>query len=231
VQTALGDGGARKLKDWVRDGGTLICIGGAADWATDSAAGLSSVRLKREALDELAEYDADNAYELFQARPAVDTNQVWNYKKPESAEAAKTGGAPDKATLKREDERARSLFQPRGVVFNVMLDNERWPAFGCQTRVAAGLYTSSAYMSKSPVETIGRIEDAENARLSGLLWPEARERWANTAYLTREGSGKGQIILFAGDPDFRGYWKGTARLFNNILALGPGFGTNVSVGW
>ncbi|MFQ5608584.1 MAG: hypothetical protein ACE5GA_11615, partial [Candidatus Zixiibacteriota bacterium] len=123
AKTAIGEGGARRLKDWVRDGGTLICIGGAADWATDSTVGISSVRLKRESLDKLAEYEADNAYELFQSSPTVDTNQVWHYQKPGSVETAKSAASgPDKETLKRRDTRARRLFQPRGVVFNVMLD-------------------------------------------------------------------------------------------------------------
>lgn len=229
----IGQGGLSNLKDWVKDGGTLICIDGAASWATDSANGLSSVRIKRDALEELDKYAADNLYELFQSKPTVDTNQIWRYKKPsaENDEEKPKSGGGDKDALKREDQRTRSLFQPRGVVFDVMLDIERWPAFGCNTHVPAGLYTGYAYMSKSPVETIGRIEDAEACRLSGLLWPEARERWANTAYMTRERNGSGQVILFAGDPDFRGYWKGTARLFTNCLALGPGFGTGVSTGW
>jgi hypothetical protein len=229
----IGQRGLSKLKDWVSDGGTLICVDGAASWATDSSNGLTSVRTKRDVLAKLDEYAAENLYELFQSSPTVDTNQIWNYKTPtsdDSEKKAKSAGG-DSDTQKRLDRRTRSLFQPRGVIFDVMLDNERWPAFGCDTHVPAGLYTGYAYMSKSPVETIGRIEDAEACRLSGLLWPEARERWANSAYMTRERNGSGQVILFAGDPDFRGYWKGTARLFTNCLALGPGFGTGVSTGW
>ena len=61
-------------------------------------------------------------------------------------------------------------------------------------------------------------------RMSGLLWPEAAQRLANSAYLTREGLGRGQIILFAGRPTFRGCAQGTTRLFLNAVVLGPGFG-------
>ncbi|MCH9031197.1 MAG: hypothetical protein IIB00_02920 [candidate division Zixibacteria bacterium] len=232
VKQIIGEGGAKKLKGWVKDGGTLICVGTSAAWAADSASEMSSVRLRRNSLEKLDEFAEDNAFELFQREPTVDTNQLWHYKAPEkSDDEKKDNGKPDLEALKREDKRARDLFKPRGVVFNTKLDNENWPAFGCETRVGAGLYTSYAFLSKAPVETIARIEDAENCRIGGLLWPEARERWANTAYMTREGMGRGQIILFAGGPDFRGYWKGTARLFTNCLALGPGFGTKVSVGW
>ncbi|GIS05009.1 MAG: hypothetical protein CM15mP108_1130 [Gammaproteobacteria bacterium] len=43
-----------------------------------------------------------------------------------------------------------------------------------------------------------------NVRMSGLVWPEASQRIANSAYLTRERIGDGQVILFSGEPNFRG---------------------------
>jgi len=63
-------------------------------------------------------------------------------------------------------------------------------------------------------------------RMSGLLWPEAKQRVANSAYLTRESKGNGQIILFAGQPVFRGATQGSNRLLLNALVYGAGLGTN-----
>ena len=63
-------------------------------------------------------------------------------------------------------------------------------------------------------------------RMSGLLWPEAAERLANSAYLTRESLGNGQIILFAADPNFRAATLGSTRLFTNAAIYGPGAGAN-----
>ncbi len=63
-------------------------------------------------------------------------------------------------------------------------------------------------------------------RMSGLLWPEASQRIANSAYLTRERKGNGQIILFASQPAFRGSTLGTNRLLLNALVYGAGLGTN-----
>ncbi len=62
-------------------------------------------------------------------------------------------------------------------------------------------------------------------RMSGLLWPEASQRIANSAYLTVESKGNGQIILFAGQPVFRGSTKATNRLLLNALVYGSGLGT------
>lgn len=66
-------------------------------------------------------------------------------------------------------------------------------------------------------------------RLSGLLWPEAADRLANSAYLTREGVGNGQVILFASSPTFRAGARGTARLFTNAVIYGPGCGASHAI--
>ena len=51
---------------------------------------------------------------------------------------------------------------------------------------------------------------AEGMRaLAGLLWPEAALRLADSAAVTVERVGSGQVILFAQDPIFRGGWPGT----------------------
>ena len=86
-------------------------------------------------------------------------------------------------------------------------------------------------MSKHPVATPVRFDDADGLRLGGLLWPEARRRWSGTAFATVERHGNGQIILFATDPFFRGYFEGSARLLSNAILLGPGMGTSQPVPW
>ncbi len=63
-------------------------------------------------------------------------------------------------------------------------------------------------------------------RMSGLLWPEAANRLANAAYVTRESVGSGQIILFASDPTFRAAALGTMRIFANAVVCGPGMGAS-----
>jgi len=63
-------------------------------------------------------------------------------------------------------------------------------------------------------------------RMSGLLWPEAASRLMNTAYVTRESVGSGQVILFAAPPAFRGTTFGTTRLLHNALIYGAGCGAS-----
>ena len=77
--------------------------------------------------------------------------------------------------------------------------------------------------------TVG--EPSITLRLGGLLWPEARARLADSAWLTVERKGHGQIVLFTDPPAYRGYQLATARLFANAVVLGPGLGADQPVGW
>ncbi|MAJ27713.1 MAG: peptidase, partial [Halieaceae bacterium] len=70
---------------------------------------------------------------------------------------------------------------------------------------------------------------ALSVRMSGLLWPEAAARIANSAYVTRERVGKGQVILFSGQPNFRGSTRGVGRIWLNTLVYGPGLGTSARI--
>jgi hypothetical protein len=65
-----------------------------------------------------------------------------------------------------------------------------------------------------------------SVRMGGLLWPEARERIASAAYVTREQIGRGQVILFAHAPAFRAAQLGAMRMLENALILGPGLGAS-----
>ena len=56
-------------------------------------------------------------------------------------------------------------------------------------------------------------------------------RIANGSWATRERLGNGQVILFATQPNFRGFFRGSERLLLNALFYGPGLGANASVDW
>ena len=138
--------------------------------------------------------------------------------------------SPDIEALKRTDDWQR-IFHPRGVIAAASLDPEHWLCFGLGEKLPVALSGGFAYMSKHPVAAPARLAAAAEMRLSGLLWPEARERLAGTAYATVERVGAGQIILFATDPFFRGYFEGSGRLLLNAVVLGPGMGVSSPVPW
>ena len=86
-------------------------------------------------------------------------------------------------------------------------------------------------MAQPPIQVAARFAEVERLQLGGLLWPEAAGRLANTAYATREGKGRGQVILFLNEPEFRGWTLGTRRMLVNAILYGPGLGTRWSHPW
>jgi hypothetical protein len=239
-QHVLGKRGMKRLKRWIEEGGTLIAMGSAATAVADTSFGLSKVKLRRQVLGKLSAYDTAVGLEPSAPGP-IDSLAIWEGpgdarkagkiggEKNEGEETKKTSKKP-MDQLKAEDERLR-LFNPRGAMLKVDLDKEHWLAAGVGDRLPALISNSYALMSKHPVQTVGRLAEESELRLSGLLWPEARTRWARTAYLTRESLGKGQIVLFLNEPYFRAQCLGTGRLLMNAIVLGPGLGTRRPVPW
>lgn len=62
---------------------------------------------------------------------------------------------------------------------------------------------------------------AEEPILSGFAWPEAVERLGGSLLVSVEHRGDGQVVLFAQDPAFRLFWRGTMPLFLNAVMFGP----------
>ncbi len=245
----LNEGTRKRLRNWIEAGGTLIALGSSAAFVAGKDHGLSSVRLRRDVLDKLAVYEEAIKREQDARHISVDPDVVWGATgpAPEEEEEAKPPEGNDKPSeqrkppkdaeaLKRRDAWQR-LFRPSGVMAAAQLDPEHWLTFGISTKrgddaaLPVMLFGNRAFMAKYPVRTPVRLADKDELRLSGLLWPEARERWANSAYATVERVGYGQIILFASDPFFRAYTEGTGRLFLNALLYGPGMGTRQPVPW
>ena len=119
---------------------------------------------------------------------------------------------------------------PTGAILRASVNRRHWLTSGCRADELAVPYSSSTVLlsrGEAPV----RFGQADTVRLAGLVWPEARERLANGAWVTRDGLGRGQVILFATSPVFRGSFLGTARLLGNSVVLGPGLGASSALGW
>jgi hypothetical protein len=57
--------------------------------------------------------------------------------------------------------------------------------------------------------------------VAGFAWPEAEARLAGSLLLGVEDRGRGQVVLFAQEPAFRLFWRGTMPLFLNAVLHGP----------
>lgn len=268
------------LKEWVRDGGTLVAIGGSANRFTSESAGFSRVRPLPEVLGKLSDYELTIFREwLGRGTNALPPGAVWNYQPDTKVNypwQAVEGAHPDEKELKRRDA-WQAVFMPQGALLASRVDTNHWLTFGCSEPLSLLADRRSVLMAADGVEapirygflaaragsaTPATPEGAAEAkpdpakksedkkdkpeparigwaalppgtemylRQSGLLWPEAGHRIASTAYVTREGFGRGQIILFATPPTFRAAQRASLRVFMNAVVFGPGLGATHSL--
>jgi len=202
LKRILDDSGINKLKDWIKDGGTLISYSNNAAFLADSSVNISSVRLRRQMLNKLDSYESDLAFAKQAENVTIDSVALWdgeyleeNPSKEEHKEALEN--------IKEIDRMGRK-FRPQGAILKVNMDPEHWLSFGCGDYVPVLYNTGNVFMAKNPVKIAGRLAEESNLRLGGLLWPEAKSRIAESAWVTQESYGKGQIIIFATEPHFRG---------------------------
>jgi len=234
VQGSLGKTGLTRLHQWIEDGGTLIAIGGSAAALADTSAKFCQTRIRPQVLDKLDLYQREWSRLQAADHPSIDSLTLWSNRPiAKDSLASYPVSKMETKNLKELSNWDQSLlkYRPRGVIVKAVLDSEQWLAFGLRKQIAVMLDTHAVFMARDPVQVPARLANAGELRLSGLLWPEARQRWSQTAYATRESIGKGQLILFVDEPTFRGYFRGSEKLLINAILLGPGFGTAAELLW
>jgi hypothetical protein len=132
--------------------------------------------------------------------------------KPEQEDGG-NGGAPEEA-----------LWQVSGAIARVVADTEEPLMFG--QRASLPVPVQGDLILKAPqrrdVRVVAHYAEGEQLRLAGHIWPEAAERLSGSPWLVRETHGRGRVILFAGEPCFRGAWDGLRAVLMNALMMEPG---------
>jgi hypothetical protein len=223
---------AADLRTWISGGGTLIACGSAAAELVSPKLGLSSVRERAEILDELELWNASAERETDAESIEIDPDLLWNGTREKAADESEENAAEAKDAGEEEDalvaerEKWMRRFSPSGSFLRARVDPEAWLAFGAPPTMPVFFIGADVLCAKEPVRTPVRLAPTAELRLSGLLWPEARERLAGSAWLSREAIGRGQIVLFASPPAFRGYFRASLRLLANAILFGPGMGAS-----
>ena len=107
-----------------------------------------------------------------------------------------------------------------GAIFSGDLDITHPIGFGyTHENIAIHKNTTSLLpRSKNPYATVIAYNDAPI--ISGYASETNQQKLKNTPALIADRRGKGSIILFADDPNFRATWYGTNKLFLNAIFLG-----------
>jgi hypothetical protein len=120
-----------------------------------------------------------------------------------------------------EDEAPESV---PGAILRAVFDTEHWLAAGTDGEMGVLVEGSRVFTPVTLDEgtNVGRYAELEGLVLSGTVWEEARPQLANKAFLMHQSMGRGQLVAFAEDPNYRAYTEGTQLLFVNAVLLGAG---------
>lgn len=244
-------GGVMSMLDtWIKSGGTLIVSKRSARQFINKDNGISAVRQLRDVLDKTHDYDLAQMQEWLAKQDSFDEVEA---ARSRTVSTTNTYPLPSaKIKLSKEQEQWQRQFMPAGAIVAATTDQKHWLTFGLSdvepVMVSNIPILMSGRGSEAPVRlgqwrpTLDREKTMKqynwfhgpegyemNLRMSGLVWPEAGQLLANAAFLTRERKGRGQIILFAEQPIFRGSTKVSNRMLLNALVYGPGLGASAVV--
>lgn len=119
------------------------------------------------------------------------------------------------------DTRARQGAQRiGGSIWEVDLDITHPLGFGYQNRRLPVWRDHSLFFppSRNPHGTVARL--TAEPHLSGYISAPNLERLRGSPSLLADKLGRGSVVLMLDNPNFRGYWYGTNRLFLNALFFG-----------
>jgi len=191
----VGRGLLDRIRMWLRDGGTLITLGQSTRWAAGTDIGLLSATVEGRGG---APAEQDSPAPEARAQPIDYLEAI----EPVSEDPEYVPGA----------------------ILKGILDTEHWLAAGTDGEI--GVFAESSLIL-SPItldqgKNVGRFAGPGDLVLSGLVWEELQPQLANKPFLLHQPVGRGQVVAFTEDPNYRAYTESTMLLFMNAVLLGPG---------
>ena len=107
-----------------------------------------------------------------------------------------------------------------GSIFQVDLDITNPIGFGFNDRKVSVYRNGTTCIQPSKIPYANVALYGSSPLIGGYLHKSQAKRISNSAAIVLSPEGKGRIILFSDNPNFRGIWYGTNRLFLNALFLG-----------
>lgn len=211
-----------KLKAWVADGGTLITLQSASAWAVQNE--FAKEKLLEDATPNARptapQLPVAAAQENRTARPVQQAAFGQTANENETPAKSETAIAPKKTTTRvdyvnqQDVEGARRI---NGAIFTADLDITNPLGFGITNRRLFVNKNTSTFLqtSSNKYATVAQYDD--KPFVNGYTSKENIKKISNSAAIILSPSGAGQVVLFADDPTYRGYWLGTNRIFLNSI--------------
>lgn len=204
-----------RIKNWVFEGGTLITFQTATAWAIQQD-------IVKEKLIETESFTSrggrtENPPIPKPQTPDAEEKGVKN--KNENAEAKKTPVKPERLDYERQED-VEGSKRINGAIFQADLDITNPIAFGVTNRKLFINKNGPTLLVPSTNKYATVAQYTNKPFVNGYSSKQNIGKVANSAAIIATTSGSGEVVLFADDPTYRGYWLGTNRLFLNAIFFG-----------
>ena len=190
---------SERLRLWVAEGGTVIGTRRAAQWVRDTVLDYVDPETADEAAEE-ANFETGSGHEELVTE--LDELERLNYEDKAVQEAVDVIG---------------------GAIFAGEIDITHPLGFGYVDRKIALHKNTDEVLARTLNPYASVIVYDTPPLLSGYTSAEIQQSLSGTAALVAERKGMGSVVLFADNPNFRGYWYGTNKLFLNALFFSTAF--------
>lgn len=136
----------------------------------------------------------------------------------DGADSDKPEPAKDMAYGDFDDQRAQRTIG--GAIVKALADPTHPIAWGYDRELSM-FRRGSTLLKASENAFATPVRYAKDLLLSGYIGPQRLAEMDGQAAIIAERHGKGAVIRFANNPIFRGFWRGTERLWVNALYFGP----------
>ncbi|MBA3248468.1 MAG: hypothetical protein H0T63_10345, partial [Pyrinomonadaceae bacterium] len=130
------------------------------------------------------------------------------------------GAPPDLPPIASPSAKPERVPEPvPGAIMRAAVDRSTPLTFGYEETHLPVLVDSAYFFRPSKQGTnavVFAASDAQSLRIAGFIWPGNTERLLRgTSYVIDEPTGRGHVVLFAEDPNFRAIWRNATRMFFN----------------
>lgn len=108
-----------------------------------------------------------------------------------------------------------------GAILKVKFDMNHFLSYGYNENTNVLINSNYVFMPSKGGRNIATFVDESELKTSGFVWEKMKKALSEKAYLIDEPTGRGHVILYADDPNFRACWDGLNRLFLNSIFFAP----------
>jgi hypothetical protein len=201
--SAFGEGGARNLKTFARNGGVVIGLGGGTAWMAEPSVDLIGLRRETATISE-----ADAKARLPAAKPKEGEGTIDGINLPDATSYASAINEPRRDPIALD-----------GAIVQAQTLAGHWLTAGLAPNLNLMLIGSDIYrpLTRDQGDNVVRFSGPRDVAASGIVWQQNREQLAFKPVTAVQSTGRGYVIGFTADPTYRAQSDGLDALLMNAI--------------